>query len=70
MVIEGGTRRGVDRRVDLAGDTGRNPDALKISVLKADKERAIGATVLGAHETGDIVPGHSFLEIQLVGRFK
>lgn len=48
----------------------RNPDALEFSVLKANEERAIGATVLGAHEAGDIIPEGSFLEIELVGRFK
>jgi hypothetical protein len=37
MVIEGGTKRGVDRKVDLAGVTRRNPDALEFSVLKANE---------------------------------
>jgi hypothetical protein len=70
MVIEGGTKRGVDRKVDLAGVTGRKPDALEFSVLKANEECAIVSTVFGAHETGDIIPGRSFLTIELVGRFK
>jgi hypothetical protein len=54
----------------LAGVTGKNPDALEFSVLKANEEREIGATVLGAHETGNIIPGRSFLVIEMVGRFK
>jgi len=55
----------------LAGITGRNPDALEFSVLKANKERAVGAVILGAHETGDIIPGRILaLVMELVGCFK
>jgi hypothetical protein len=39
----------------LAGVTGRDPDALEFSVLVADEKGAVGATVLGARETGDII---------------
>jgi hypothetical protein len=66
MEIEGGSEGGVDRKIDLAGVTGRDPDALEFSVLKADEERAVGAAVLGAREAGDIIPGRISVGVQLV----
>ena len=70
MVIEGGLEGGVDRKIELARVTGRDPDALEFSVSKADKERAVGAAVLGACEAGDIIPGRISLEVQLVRRLE
>ena len=70
MVIEGGLEGGVDRKIELARVTGRDPDALEFSVFKADEERAVGAAVLGAREAGDIIPGRISLGVQLVRRLE
>lgn len=70
MVIEGGPEGGVDRKIELAGVTGRDPDALEFSVLKADEERAVGAAVLGAREAGDIIPGRISPGVELVRRLE
>jgi len=48
---------GVDGNIDLTGITGREPDTLEFSELKADKEGAISAVVRGAREAGDIISG-------------
>jgi hypothetical protein len=70
MEIEGGSEGGVDRKIDLAGVTGREPDALEFAVLEADKERAVGATILGARKAGDVVPGRISARVELVGRLE
>ena len=57
MVVQGGSERGVDGKIELTGVTGRNLDALEFSVLKADEEGAVGAVVRGASDTSDIIPG-------------
>jgi hypothetical protein len=37
MEIEGGSEGGVDRKIDLAGVTGREPDTLEFAVLEANE---------------------------------
>jgi hypothetical protein len=70
MEIEKGSEGGIDRKIDLAGVTGRESDALEFAVLEADKERAVGAAVLGARKAGDVVPGCISARVELVGRLE
>ena len=67
MEIEGGSEGGVDRKINLAGVTGREPDALEFAVLEANEECAVGTAVLGARKTGDVIPRRISARVELVG---
>jgi hypothetical protein len=62
----------VDRKVDLTGVTGRDPEALEFSVFETDKECAVRAAIRDASEAGDITPGRvlKVLPAELVRRLE